>query len=568
MFVTDTLGNPYAEVEELGSLYAHDLRIPAAGQRDQAQGTDHRRHRQSAVQGEGEGPRRWIEGDTEEEAAPLAAWIPPADWGVGRHAKHLRNLYVYFWRWATWKVFDHDPKNDTGIVCFITVAGFLNGPGFQRMRDYLRRTADAHLGHRLLARRPPARRADADLPGGAATGVHRPGGAVEDEGGRYAGRGQVHRLAGRQTRREIRGAGQTRAQFEGPGKTARPTGEHHSCPRPPAPGPAYPTLDDLFAYNGSGVMPGRTWVIAPDADHLRRRWQKLVKRKPEQKGRLCSFRICAAESSAIRHVDRVVKKGLPGYPTMRRRSPTKRASASSPVRYGFRSFDRQWIIPDNRVINQPNPELWRAHSDKQVYLDCLNRTLADLRTSAHFHRPDSRPRPLQGSFGGRVFPALAGRRRDDAEPAAETAGASLRRQYKKPVTAEDFLAYLAGRGGQPGVHGARFNTTSPNPACAFRSPPRPKLFAKAVELGRRVIWLHTFGERFADPKADRPPGPPRLPKATSAPHPQGRRDPGRSRCHARRDDLRRKQAPPADRHGLIDNVPPRCGSTKSPASGY
>ncbi len=72
----------------------------------------------------------------------LNKWMPPADWGVGAHAKHLRNLYVYFWRWATWKVFDHDPENDAGIVCFITVAGFLNGPGFQKMRDYLRRTAD------------------------------------------------------------------------------------------------------------------------------------------------------------------------------------------------------------------------------------------------------------------------------------------------------------------------------------------------------------------------------------------------------------------------------------------
>jgi hypothetical protein len=27
-----------------------------------------------------------------------------------------------------------------------------------------------------------------------------------------------------------------------------------------------------------------------------------------------------------------------------------------------------------------------------------------------------------------------------------------------------------------------------------------------------VIWLHTFGERFADRKEQRPPGPPRLPK--------------------------------------------------------
>lgn len=30
-----------------------------------------------------------------------------------------------------------------------------------------------------------------------------------------------------------------------------------------------------------------------------------------------------------------------------------------------------------------------------------------------------------------------------------------------------------------------------------------------------MIWLHTFGERFADRKADRPPGPPRLPKERS-----------------------------------------------------
>ena len=31
-------------------------------------------------------------------------------------------------------------KDEEGIVCFITVAGFLNGPGFERMRDDLRRT--------------------------------------------------------------------------------------------------------------------------------------------------------------------------------------------------------------------------------------------------------------------------------------------------------------------------------------------------------------------------------------------------------------------------------------------
>ena len=76
------------------------------------------------------------------KTSPLAGLDAAPEWGAGVHSKHLRNLYVYFWRWATWKVYDHDPANNTGIVCFITVAGFLNGLGFQKMREYLRRTCD------------------------------------------------------------------------------------------------------------------------------------------------------------------------------------------------------------------------------------------------------------------------------------------------------------------------------------------------------------------------------------------------------------------------------------------
>jgi len=37
-------------------------------------------------------------------------------------------------------------------------------------------------------------------------------------------------------------------------------------------------------------------------------------------------------------------------------------------------------------------------------------------------------------------------------------------------------------------------------------------FAAAVDLGRTVIWLHSFGERFADASQRRPAQPPRLPK--------------------------------------------------------
>jgi len=38
-----------------------------------------------------------------------------------------------------------------------------------------------------------------------------------------------------------------------------------------------------------------------------------------------------------------------------------------------------------------------------------------------------------------------------------------------------------------------------------------KLFAEAAAIGREVIWLHTYGERFIDPAAGRPHTAPRMP---------------------------------------------------------
>jgi hypothetical protein len=37
------------------------------------------------------------------------------------------------------------------------------------------------------------------------------------------------------------------------------------------------------------------------------------------------------------------------------------------------------------------------------------------------------------------------------------------------------------------------------------------LFGRATEIGRRVLWLHSYGQRLTDPHDDRPKRPPRLP---------------------------------------------------------
>ena len=144
MFVTNTLGNPDDDEGWIPGMLA-----PIAQSR-RAANTIKREAPITVVLGnppykeKAKGRGGWIEGETREaeKTAPLAQWMPPRESGVGAHSKHLRNLYIYFWRWATWKVFDHHPESRAGIVSYITVAGFLGGPGFQKMRDYLRRTCD------------------------------------------------------------------------------------------------------------------------------------------------------------------------------------------------------------------------------------------------------------------------------------------------------------------------------------------------------------------------------------------------------------------------------------------
>ncbi|MBL9124973.1 MAG: N-6 DNA methylase [Planctomycetaceae bacterium] len=276
MFVTDTLGNPNAEVETLGSWYG---RISES--RRQANEIK-LKEKITVVIGnppykeKAKGRGGWVEEGTDEvvHVGLLSAWIPPANWGVGAHAKHLRNLYVYFWRWATWKVFDHDPENDTGIVCFITVAGFLNGPGFQRMRDYLRRTAD-----RIWVIDCSPEGHQPDVPTRIFQAVQQPVCIVLVARSKQKAADKPAAV-----KYAVLPAGKREDKFAALAKLKLASKAWQDCSTdwrapflPEATGnwATYPSLDELFAYNGSGVMPGRTWIIAPDEESLRLRWRSL-----------------------------------------------------------------------------------------------------------------------------------------------------------------------------------------------------------------------------------------------------------------------------------------------------
>ena len=539
MFVTNTLGNPYDDEEWLPQILA-----PIAKSRKEA----NKIKREEAItvvignppyKEKAKGLGGWIETASKnaKDPAPLAGWIPPKEWRVGAHAKHLRNLYVYFWRWATWKVFDYGPGSKSGIVCFITVAGFLNGPGFQKMRDYLRRTCDdvwvidcSPEGHQpdvntrifqavqqpvciVLASRSKNGSSGADAPARVMFLSLAPGRREE----------KFKALAAVRLK--------TSAWIECPSDWRAPF-----LPESAGLWSTFPALEDLFVYNGSGVMPGRTWIIAPDSESLEERWKRLTHAATDHVETLFHPHLPKGQLGD-RHSRRIVKEGLPGFKPRPIPVADDKGSCVPPVPYGFRSFDRQWIIPDNRLINRPNPELWRAHSEHQVFLTALFRTAPSngpaLTLSALVPDLDH----YKGSFGGRVFPLWRDHEGTESNLRPRLP-ATLETGYGFPVGAEDVIAYIAALTAHPAFT-ARFQDDLSTPGLRIPLPADGKTFTEAVQLGRKVIWLQTFGERMVNAEEGRPAGPPRLPAEKGAVHSRIRRDPRRPGGNAGHHRLRR-----------------------------
>jgi hypothetical protein len=509
LYLTNTLGNPYLEEETLGSWYE-----PISESRRQAN-TIKRDEPILVVIGnppykeKSHGGGAWIESGSpgSNEDAALMDFIPPRDWGVGAHVKHLYNPYVYFWRWATWKVFDHHPMSDQGIVCFITVAGFLDGPGFEKMRDYLRRRADAIWiidcspeGHQpevatrvfqsvqqpvciMLALRDGSLNADTPAPvyfWQLAPGMRQ---------AKFAELGDLS-LA---EPGWLQCANDWRAPFL-PAGAARWLN--------------YPAVDDLLRWSGSGMMPGRTWVVAPDKRSLQQRWDLLVTAAPSDKP------VLMLEHPTDRRVDTLLSDGLPGYNAPHNRISEESGPCPDPVLIGYRSFDRQWIIPDKRLINRPNPTLWSVRSNAQIYLTAPQRDSPTSGPAATFSALVPDLHHFKGSFGGRAYPLWLDPNGKNSNVAPRLVS-YLGDIYGYRVEPADVFAYLAAILANPGFP-VEFKADLSTPGLRLPLTADPTLFKEAVRIGERVLWLHTYGQRFYDEAAGRPKSAPRM-SATRAP---------------------------------------------------
>ncbi|MEU8638347.1 type ISP restriction/modification enzyme [Amycolatopsis sp. NPDC048633] len=436
----------------------------------------------------------WIESPSSAVAAPsLHAFKKP---GNGRLEYVLSNKYIYFWRWATWKAFDAHPADPAGVVALVCPAGFATGPGFAGMREYLRRTADEGWfidltpeGHQppistryfkenqqpicvaIFIRRGTS---NPDVP----ALIHRvsvSGSVVEKEAA--LARLQVDD-----------GWDMCASDWVAP---FRATGDEHWA--------SMPLLPDLMPWTSPGVKPNRTWVYAPEQSSLAERWRTLVEAEPAEKSLLFQ----ESRDANLRRVN----PQLPGCRVAGAPFVEERGEPPVFARVAFRSFDRQWMIPDPRLLATPRPALWGVAGDRQIFV-----------VEQHVHDIGSGPGlvfaaqlPDMHYFagrGGRVFPLYAdpnGRKANLAPGLPELLSDRLDLEIR-PV---DLVAYLAAVIAHPGFT-SRFAADLRTPGVRVPLTCRPDLWAEAVSIGQELLWLHTYGERCTDSAAGRRTGPPKM----------------------------------------------------------
>lgn len=504
LYVTNTLGNPKARNRP---MTGNTLRLLA----DQSNRAN-RVKREVPIQvcignppykDKAEGKGGWIE-DGGSAEKPLLDDFRAA--GMGKYEYVLKNLYVYFWRWAFWKVFENsrrdfeDTLNRAGVVCFITADGYLSGPGFSGMREYIRRKSSRGwiINVTPEGKRPPQKNAvfAIETPVTIALFVREP----DTDENTPAGLKYIALHGTFQQKMEAL----AKLNLGSPEfADVRSGWSDKFMPVTVSDWDSYPELPDFYTKHVPGIESGRTWAYAPSSKNLEERWFAVLEAD-------------SLEERRVRFVDKtrkdkknpnariitsgitVGKKSLPGVDTfsgseesvndqiMREIIP----HVPNFVQVLYRSFDRQFLIADSRALYMPSPTLWEHRVHHQIFI-----------VEQHAHYPKAGPGlyfsafipdkdAFKGSEGGRVHPALNTASKPNLTSAAERL---LTENFGEHAPAE-LVYYLAGVTGHPG-YVRTFDAELQQAGIRVPLTSDAELWSRAVQLGKYVVWLHTYGER-------------------------------------------------------------------------
>lgn len=486
LYVADTLENPQSDTNQ---QLSHSLRL-ILEQRRQANKMKLETPIQVCIgnppyKDKAQGMGSWVENGDGQSKHALLDDFRSAD--GGRLEYVLKNLYVYFWRWAMWKVFESTPESTDGVVCFITATGYLNGPGFAGMREWIRRNTSKGWIINLTpeGKQPPASTAVFNIETPVSIGLflrNAKNNAEESaeisytelRGKREEKFNQLAELSLNDASFELTGADWTDG----------------FVPAVDASWSDMPALNDLFPWVSPGVKPNKTWVYAPTADILEERWLNLVVEDDiaEKRRKFKETRDTTLEKTHQPLIGDDVEKHT-NIPVL----DADWTTAPAIVRVGARSFDRQYLIADNRLMDQSRTALWAARISGQLFFSELhsNPVKAGPGTTVSALIPDMHF--FKGSEGGRALPIY---HPDGTPNVAPGMLENLAERIGQDVSVEDLAAYVAGVSAHP-HYVALFAEQLQNYPNRVPITAKVALWNHAVELGYEVIWLQTYGERGA-----------------------------------------------------------------------
>ena len=496
IMLTNTLDSPYEKIPELPLMY-------------RPIGVEHQRARRvkdtvPVLVCLGNPPYDRHDAVTDDNRAMAGGWVrwgetrdgrdailqdfiePVRRAGRGGDLKNLYNLYVYFWRWALWKTFEHELARGPGIVSYITASSFIDGDAFLGMRRLMRELCDEVWVIDLGGEGRGTRRDDnvfaIQTPVAITVAVRYGEGRPEQPA-----RSWYTRIEGRRAAKLA-----LLEQLE-----SLQDLDFEACPddweaplRPAGQGDFFdwPLLTDLMPWQTSGAQIKRTWPLAGDKDVLEQRWSALLE-SPDRAVALKETR------------DRKIDKAVSALSSTARLATIADLPSNAPTpsirRYGYRSFDRHYLLVDNRLADYIRPVLWEIHSSNQLYFASLfTQPLSNgpaLTASAEV--PDLHY--FRGSFGAKdIFPLWR-----DAKASLPNLHPELlpllTQTLRRKVAAEDVAAYFYAVLAQPAFT-ERFEDELSRRELRLPLSAEPDLFEQGVELGRRLLFLHSFGERFSD----------------------------------------------------------------------
>ncbi|MFJ2302168.1 type ISP restriction/modification enzyme [Streptomyces sp. NPDC087787] len=252
----------------------------------------------------------------------------------------------------------------------------------------------------------------------------------------------------------------------------------------------YPALEVLFPWGSLGITTNRSWVSSPSEKSLLQRWARLVgEQDVEAKARLF-------KETRDRRLDSRAAC-LPGFPHPNRTIDEEPHSHPRRLRIALRSFDRQWLIADNRVLDFPRPDLWASLQPGQVFLNQQSSheissgpalmATALLPDTHHFN-----------GRGGRIHPVL------HPDGTANVPTGLLRHLAGvlglDEVTAHDLAAYAVAVAGHSAFT-EHFAEELLTPGVRLPLTRDPHLWSEAVRVGQEFLWAATYGESGVPPDA-------------------------------------------------------------------